>query len=340
MKRLDFKDTKTTYDEMAKLIKVQAQQTEKQIKEEFARLHRFLAEEEEDKIRTLREEESQKSQVITRKIEEIQKEINSLSDKINAIEKEMGTKDIIMLQNFKSTMESSECTLEEPTILSGALVDVAKHLGNLKFKLWEKMGTIVQYTPFVFDPNTAHASIRISDNLLSIETVHRMDRPSLPSNPERSWWRSFMGSQGFRSGSHVWDVDVGDGDCWDVGVTTESNWKTSLNTDCELIWRAAYREGYLHYSGPVYEVKEKLRILRVHLDIDCGELTFSDPLQDKHLFTLQCRFEGTLYPCFYSLGGQKMAILPKEVSVIFQDAIYPPMARHNQAAPTLETRSS
>ena len=79
-------------------FQTQAQHTEKEIKEEFEKLHKFLRDEEAARTATLREEEEQKSQMMKEKIEKMSREISSLSDTIRAIEKEMGADDIIFLQ--------------------------------------------------------------------------------------------------------------------------------------------------------------------------------------------------------------------------------------------------
>ena len=80
------------------LFKVQTQHTERQIKEEFEKLHQFLKDEEEARIRALKEEEEQRSLIIKEKIEEMSKEMSTLSDTITAIEKQMVAEDIIFLQ--------------------------------------------------------------------------------------------------------------------------------------------------------------------------------------------------------------------------------------------------
>ncbi|KAG5283032.1 hypothetical protein AALO_G00037500 [Alosa alosa] len=142
----EFEEAKVTCDETAEYIKTQAQNTEKQIKEEFEKLHQFLRDEEAARIAALREEEEQKSQMMKEKIEKMNREISSLSDTIRDLEEKMGADDITFLQNYKSTVERAQCTLQDPERVSGALINVAKHLGNLKFRVWEKMQETVQYS--------------------------------------------------------------------------------------------------------------------------------------------------------------------------------------------------
>ena len=83
------------------ILQVQTQHTERQIKEEFEKLHQFLRDEEAARLAALREEEEQKSQMMMKKkikIEKMSREISSLSDTIRAIEGAMGADDITFLQ--------------------------------------------------------------------------------------------------------------------------------------------------------------------------------------------------------------------------------------------------
>ncbi|KAF5899638.1 tripartite motif-containing protein 35-like, partial [Clarias magur] len=127
---------------------IQAKHTEYQIQEEFEKLHQFLQDEEAARIAALREEVKQKSQMMKEKIENLSSDISSLSDTIRAIEEDMRAEDISFLQNYKATEERPRvlnCLLRHPEELSGALINVAKHLANLKFRVWEKMQHTVQY---------------------------------------------------------------------------------------------------------------------------------------------------------------------------------------------------
>ncbi|KAJ8284610.1 hypothetical protein COCON_G00034600 [Conger conger] len=149
----------------AEHIRSQSQHTEKQIKAEFKKLHQFLREEEEARLAALKKEEEEKSQIIKEKIENITRHVSTLTDKITVIEKAMDTEDTSFLKNYNNIKERAQCTLQGPELLSGALIDVAKHLGNLKFRVWEKMLGMVQYTPVMLDPNTAVPWLFLSDDL-------------------------------------------------------------------------------------------------------------------------------------------------------------------------------
>ncbi|XP_063069018.1 E3 ubiquitin-protein ligase TRIM35-like [Engraulis encrasicolus] len=130
---------------IAQHIKVQTQQTEKQITQEFEKLHQFLRDEEAIRIAALREEEEQKSQMMKEKIEKMSREISSLSDTIKAIEEELKADDITFLRNYKTTGKRAQCTLQDPEKLTGTLINEAKHLGNLKFSLWQKMKDLIAF---------------------------------------------------------------------------------------------------------------------------------------------------------------------------------------------------
>ncbi|KAJ8357787.1 hypothetical protein SKAU_G00205810 [Synaphobranchus kaupii] len=107
-----FNEVKVICDQTAEHIKSQAQHIERQIKMEFEKLQQFLKDEEAARISALREEEEQKSQ---------------------------------MMKSYTDVEKRAQCTLADPEKVSGALIDVAKHLGNLKYRVWEKMLGTVQY---------------------------------------------------------------------------------------------------------------------------------------------------------------------------------------------------
>ncbi|KAM6954501.1 zinc-binding protein A33-like [Aplochiton taeniatus] len=314
-----FGKVKQTSDETANYIKVQAENTETQIKEEFKKLHQFLQEEEEARISALREEEEEKSQRMKEKIEGLSREISTLSDTIRAIEEELGGEDISFLQDYKTTVNRfkskptaaltpkcssrAQCTLPDPQLVSGALIDVAKHLGNLTFRVWEKMKERVRFTPVILDPNTANRCLSLSDDLTSVTNLGT--KQQLPDNPERmTCYVEILGSEGFSSGQHSWEVEVGDHPEWNIGVANESVNRKGERSGDECTWSIMKRtNGYFNGKGEDIPLNSRPRRIRVQLDYDRGEVSFYNTEDMTHIYTYEDTFTEKLYPYFGVIKG-------------------------------------
>ncbi|XP_006631733.1 zinc-binding protein A33-like [Lepisosteus oculatus] len=314
-----FNKVKQTFDQTTEHIKSQTQLTKTLITEEFDKLHQFLRDEEAARIAALKEEEEQKSQMMKKKTDSLTREISSLSDTIRAIEKEMGAEDISFLQNYKHTRHRAQHTLQDPEGVSGALIDVAKHLGSLKYRVWEKMLGIVQYTTVTLDPNTGHPLLLLSKDLTTLRVC--TVRWQLPDNPERfDYSTCVLGSEGFTSGRHCWDIEVGQNTHWALGVAKKSlNRKGSITLSPERgIWAIGLWDGvYRALTSPWAQLnlKRKPQKIRVHLDYDRGKVSFFDSKYMTAICTIKHTYTEKVFPFFWSLDAISLRICPVKVSI-------------------------
>ncbi|XP_061573826.1 nuclear factor 7, ovary-like [Cololabis saira] len=301
-KRNKYQQVEKTYKAVVQHSEKQLLSTEKQIRAEFNKLQQFLKEEEESRLAALREEEEQKGRRISGERKRIQEQISSLSDSISAVEEELQKDNMTFLSRFKPTRDRAreQSSVSDPRLLSGTLVDEAKHLGNLAFRVWEKMGDQVHFSPVVLDPNTAHRCLYLSADLTSVRLGDTDQQ--LPDNPERNdYYANVFGCEGLTSGKHSWEVEVGDHPSWEVGLVKESvdrKGETSVSPE-DGIWCLSYDDGeYIDAVGETVTVETSLQRIRVQLDYDGGKISFYNAEDMTLICTHEDTFTEKLFPYF------------------------------------------
>lgn len=182
------------------------------------------------------------------------------------------------------------------------------------------MVCLVFLAPVILDPNTAHPCLHLTDNLTKIELCN--SNPELPLNPLRfPDYSSVLGSEGFDSGEHCWDIEVGNSSAWAVGVISESAYKHREILSKRGIWHVGYYKGKYGQGltdemlTPI-KLKEKLQRIRVLLDCDRGCVSFFDLVNETHVYTFVQTFTERVYPYFCNAcPDEPLRILPVGISI-------------------------
>ncbi|XP_067829968.1 butyrophilin subfamily 1 member A1-like [Heptranchias perlo] len=153
------------------------------------------------------------------------------------------------------------------------------------------------------DTETANPWLEVSKDLKDVRLT-RTAR-SLPDNEERfTAWQSVLGSEGFTSGSHYWEVEVAGHPHWSLGVAAESvERKTEIKLRPEDgFWTIGRAEDQIQANAdtlsdlPVGEIPSKIG---VYLSYESRIVTFYSVNTKSHLYTfIGKNFTEKLYPFF------------------------------------------
>ncbi|XP_028842644.1 butyrophilin subfamily 1 member A1 isoform X2 [Denticeps clupeoides] len=145
------------------------------------------------------------------------------------------------------------------------------------------------------------------DLLISVDEKRMrcgFERKDVPNYHQRfdGWWCA-VGMDGFASGRHYWEVEVGEMD-WRLGVAKESGLRKgfkSLNTNTGYLTLRLERGTELKaLTVPFTALPPHLipRKVGVYLDYDQGQLSFYDVDNRSHIYTYNEGFDEKLFPLF------------------------------------------
>ncbi|XP_078272064.1 zinc-binding protein A33-like [Rhinoraja longicauda] len=274
------------------------------ITSEFTKKRQILAEEEQRLLKDLREAEAKSLDIMEKNLQTIQEKLNAIEEKLTKMQERMDQKDSVTFLmeeiHWKRRISDEVHTL---SVEDGGL-EVAKF--DRPFLLNRMLSELSCGSPEVsvtLDVETAHPRLEVSEDRKRVRRT--WTGRSLPDTRKRFTDRAcVLGSEGFTSGRHYWEVEVAGSERWSLGVAAEAVERKrrvtltpetgvwSIERDVDEFNAVTSRPSPL----PAQPIPGRVG---VYLSYETGTVSFYDADNKSHLHTFTGnKFTEKLYPFF------------------------------------------
>nr|XP_015201737.1 PREDICTED: E3 ubiquitin-protein ligase TRIM39-like [Lepisosteus oculatus] len=248
-------------------------------------------------------------------IKELEQEIIELKKRNTEMDQLSHTEDhLLFLQSFQSL-----CSTQQTKDWSGITILSDLYLGDLKKAVCQLKDIVrievkrlseiefqrirSQAVDVSLDPSTVNPWLILSADRKQVK--HADKQQVLPDNPERFQSLCVLGKEGFTSGRHYWEVEVGEkGECF-LGVARQSvNRKNFMKelTPKDGFWTVSPRHGkkLIACAAPpvILTLNLQPRKVGVYVDYEGGQVSFYNVEARSHIYTFTDTFTEKLYPYF------------------------------------------
>uniref|UniRef100_A0A3P9QA47 Si:dkey-46i9.6 n=1 Tax=Poecilia reticulata TaxID=8081 RepID=A0A3P9QA47_POERE len=301
----------------------------------FSELVRSIQKAQAELVMVIEEKQRQTEMRAESLIAELEQEISELKTRHTDLENVNRTDHIHFLKSFPalsatpSVKDWSETSVPTDTCVGMIRRSVSKLETTLSEMIDKLSANVLCFVPAVditLDPDTANPWLQLSQDRHQVR--HLGAWQELPDHPDRfDTVVIVLGRDGFTSGRHYWEVQVGDKDDWYLGVAKSSvkrKGRISVST-AQGYWALAMKkgQGYRVSTSPplVLSLDQKPKRVGVYVDYEEGQISFYDVRARIHIYTFEDAFMDRILPFFYlyccDKASDTMAICPvQEKSLI------------------------
>uniref|UniRef100_A0A3B5LBL3 Si:dkey-46i9.6 n=1 Tax=Xiphophorus couchianus TaxID=32473 RepID=A0A3B5LBL3_9TELE len=291
---------------------VDAQREIEESMQVFSELVRSIQKAQAELVLVIEEKQRQMERRAEGLITELEQEISKLKTRHTALENVNRTDHIHFLKSFPalSATPSVKDWFETSVPTDTCVGMIRRSVSKLETTLSEMIDTLSAILCFVpaedvtLDPDTANPWLQLSQDRHQVR--HLGAWQELPDHPERfDTVVIALGRDGFTSGRHYWEVQVGDKDDWYLGVAKSSvkrKGRISVST-AQGYWALAMKkgQGYRVSTSPplLLSLDQKPKRVGVYVDYEEGQISFYDVRARIHIYTFQDAFTERILPFFY-----------------------------------------
>ncbi|XP_032876389.1 E3 ubiquitin-protein ligase TRIM39-like [Amblyraja radiata] len=284
-------------------VQKQSHNLQSQVTSQFVELHQILTEKGQRLLRDIREEEKKIVKTMEKNLQEIQEYLKSIQEDLSKLQEHTDHKDGMIF--LKEEVGRKRRVSDEAKLMSvedGAL-PIEKFDRTFFYNMaLRETSDIIKRVSVTLDVETAHPLLEVSEDRKRVRLTGT--QRSLPDTGKRfTIWPCVLGSEGFTSGRHYWEVEVAGSRGWSLGIAAESVERGRVTPTPETgVWsiRRWFDEFNAVTSPPLHLFARPIpERVGVYLSYESGTVSFYDADTKYHLHTFTGnKFTVKLYPFF------------------------------------------
>ncbi|XP_036930920.1 zinc-binding protein A33 isoform X3 [Acanthopagrus latus] len=267
---------------------------EREIRAEFENLHRFLDEEECKDLERLQRERQKQLKQLKEREKKIAGQGRDLERAITVLNSKLTEEDSPkLLKEIQDLVKRSQVSFVPPAEVDTE-VRAGQFVGPIQYRIWKHMKSCLypNITSVTFDPDTAHPNLSLSESCTSVWFEEDKDTKDCQPNPRRfHYYYCVFGRQGFTTGRHYWEVEVGHKTAWRLGVAQDDvpRGETTATGTSGGHWTLALKGGsIIACTDPKpTKVTVSVRLARIGVFLDCEkeEVSFYNAITMAPIYT-------------------------------------------------------
>ncbi|XP_067865261.1 zinc-binding protein A33-like [Heterodontus francisci] len=284
-------------------IREQSNSLQTHITSEFIKMYQILTEKKQRLIRDLREQEEQILESMEKNLCDIEENLNVIQEKVSKLQKQMEQEDAVKFLKEAACWKRRISDVDHTLSLADGALTIKKFNSALPYPVWTEMLDAINAVSVTLDVETANPELEVSEDLKSVRRTQT--NGSLPDIEKRfTVWSCVLGSEGFTSGRHYWEVEVVGNEDWSLGVAAESvDRKRTVRESpengfwtIERVWDQFNINSSPRSRLPDDQIPGKVGIF---LSYESGTVSFYNADTKSHLHTFTGnKFTEKLYPFF------------------------------------------
>ncbi|XP_056318464.1 bloodthirsty-related gene family, member 12 [Danio aesculapii] len=313
------KEREKKLDEIKQSIRVIKESSQREMEESwavFADLQRLLEQSQAELLELIASRQKHAEQQAKDLAAGLELELNTLRKRSSELDALAQTQDRVLFLQFLPSLPPPP----EPSDWSAVSINTDLYLGTIrkavgsltdKFqhevkRLYAKeLRKLQNYaSELILDPATAQRDLCLSEDGKQVRYEEQRKNSSNSDTPRRFSPALFvLAREGFSSGRHYWELDVGHKTAWTVGLARSSarrKGEIRLNPEGGFwcLWLKNGEVKALTGSRVALHLTSLPQKLGIFLDYEAGQVSFYDVKTHTHLYTFIDAFTESVYPIF------------------------------------------